>query len=217
MTNNTTKNTNIQLSVVIVVHNEENALEQNLPTFLNMECDTTYEVIVVDDTSTDRTPEVLKQFKEEYPALHTTFLPKSVPNPSRIQLALYVGAKAAKSDWIVFADIHRPPTSPEWIDGLANETASNIVEVAMVYTDRRSPEMVTFSSFQQLEDAVPLLQKAERHSGKGHMGSLIKRKRGIYDAVALHRNCIYEAIRQYDQHIKGGKLMVLRMLVFWKN
>ena len=64
MTNNTAKNTNIQLSVVIVVHDEETALEQNLPHFLHQECDTPYEVIVVDDFSTDRTSDVLKQFKE---------------------------------------------------------------------------------------------------------------------------------------------------------
>ena len=191
MTNNTAKNTNIQLSVVIVVHDEETALEQNLPHFLHQECDTPYEVIVVDDFSTDRTSDVLKQFKEECPALHTTFLPKSVPNPSRQQLAMYIGAKAAKSDWVVFADIHRPP--------------------------RKNPEIVEFASYQHLEDAIPILQKTERHSGKGHHGIFLKRRRGIYDAVAIHRDCIYEAIRQYDQHVKSGKLLALRMLVFWKN
>lgn len=145
MTNNTAKNTNIQLSVVIVVHDEETALEQNLPHFLHQECDTPYEVIVVDDFSMDRTSDVLKQFKEECPALHTTFLPKSVPNPSRQQLAMYIGAKAAKSDWVVFADIHRPPTSSEWIDGLAKETVSGAVEVAMIFTDRKNPEIVEFA------------------------------------------------------------------------
>ena len=40
MLNDTTKNTNIQLSVVIVVHNEDTVLAENLPAFLNMSCDT---------------------------------------------------------------------------------------------------------------------------------------------------------------------------------
>mgnify|MGYP002622603247 CR=1 FL=1 len=217
MINDTTKNTNIQLSVVIVVHDEDTALEQNLPIFLNMDCDTAFEVIVVDDTSTDRTPEVLKKLKEEYPILHTTFLPKSVPNPSRMQLALYLGAKAAKSDWIVVADIHRPPTSSEWIDCLTREIASGTVEVAMVYSDRKHPEIVECHSFMQMEDAVSILKKAERFSGKGHKGKWMKVRRGLYDAVAIHRSRVFEAIRQFDQHIKGGKLMVLRMLVFWKS
>lgn len=217
MANDTAKNTNIQLSVVIVTHDEDVALEQNLPIFLNQSCDTSYEVIVVDDASTDKTPDILKKMKESYPTLHTTFLPKSVPNPSRTQLALYLGAKAAHSDWIVFADIHRPPTSSDWIDCLAQETASNVVEVAMVYSDRKQPEKVKSRSYLQLEDAVSILQKAERHSGKGHQGKWLKMRRGLYDAVAIHRNRVFEAIRQYDQHIKDGRLMGLRILVFWKN
>ena len=217
MINDTAKNTNLQLSVVIVVHDEDVALEQNLPKFLSLTCKTPYEVIVVDDTSTDRTPDVLKQLKKEYPALHTTFLPKSVANPSRMQLSLYLGVKAAKSEWIVFADIHRPPTSSEWIDGLARETESGIVKVIMAYTDCKHPEMVNFKSFLQYEEAIPFLQKAERRSGKGHLGRHMKVTRGLYDAVAIHRDCIYEAIRQYDHRIKGCKLMGLRMHVFWKN
>ncbi len=217
MTNDTAKNTKIRLSVVIVVHDEDVAIEQNLPVFLNLSCDTPFEVIVVDDASTDKTPDILKEMKENYPALHTTFLPKSVPNPSRMQLALYLGAKAAHSDWIVFADIHRPPTSTEWIDSLAKETISNTIEVAMVYSDRKQPEKVKSLSYIQLEDACSILQKAERHSGKGHQGRWMKVKRGLYDAVAIHRSRVFEAIRQYDQHIKGGKLMGLRILVFWKN
>ena len=217
MTNDTAKNTHIQLSIVIVVHDEDVALEENLPRFLNLTCNTPYEVIVVDDTSTDRTSDVLKQFKSEHANLHTTFLPKSVVNPSRMQLALYLGAKAAKSDWIVFADIHRPPTSSEWIDLMAKETESSIVKVAMVFTDRKHPEALVIKSFDQLEEATPLLQKAERRSGKGHHGQHIKVRRGLYDAVAIHRDCIYEAIRQYDKPVKGGRLLGLRLRVFCQN
>lgn len=157
MLNDTTKNTNIQLSVVIVVHDEETALAENLPAFLTLSCDTPYEVIVVNDASTDNTPDILKQLKEEYPILHTTFLPKSVVNPSRQQLALYIGAKAAKSNWIVIADIHRPPTSSEWIDGLARETASGISEVVMVYTDRKNPEIVEHRAFTEPGGCHPVI------------------------------------------------------------
>lgn len=217
MTNDTPRNSNIQLSVVIVAHDEDVALEQNLPTFLSLACETPYEVIVVDDASTDSTPDVLKKLKEEYPALHTTFLPKSVANPSRAQLALYIGAKAAKSDWIVFANIHRPPTSTEWIDSLARETKAGAVEIAMVYSDRKLPEVVTCRSFMQLEDASHILRKTERHSGNGHRGKWLKRRRGLYDAIAIHHNRVFEAIRLFDNRVKGGGLWGLRFLMFFKN
>lgn len=217
MTEQTTNNTNPQLSIVLVVHDEAEALEQNLPVFLSHETDVPFEVIVVDDSSTDGTPDILKNMKEQYPHLHTTFFPQSVPNPSRMQLALYVGIKAAKSQRIVIADINRPPFTPTWIEGLVAEMDSNITEVAMVYSNSKNPEIVTFQSFTQLEDAEPLLRKAERRSGKGHQGRRMKFKRGLYDAVAISHERIYDAIRLFDQPVKGFDLIGLRLHVFFKN
>ena len=106
--------------MVIVTHDQGETLERNLPQFLTVAGAAHAEVIVVDDSSTDNTPDVLKLLKEENPHLYTTFLPKSVPNNSRLRLALNIGVKAAISQRVVFADIHRPPLSTEWLTGLAN-------------------------------------------------------------------------------------------------
>lgn len=215
MAEQTKKNPDLQLSVVMVVHDDDIALEQHLPLFLEQECDTHYEVIVVDDSSCDDTPNILKNMKEKYPLLHTTFFPKSVVNPSRIQLALYVGIKAAKSNHIMIADINRPPTSPNYIDGLAE--ALNGQEVAMVYTDRKRQEETVFQSFYSLEDAAPIIRKVERRSGKGHNSQRMKKKRGVYDAIAFRQERVFEAIRFYDQSVKGIELLRLRLQVFFRN
>ncbi len=217
MTEKTTK-TDTKLSMVMVVHDQEEALEQNLPIFLSQTSKTPYEVIVVDDMSSDRTPDILKEMKEKYPHLHTTFFPPSVLNPSRLQLALSIGVKAAHSDWIVFSDINRPPTTEDWIDALAEELATNYPPEAMlVYSNRKHPEIISYQAFAQLEDAFPILHKAERKSDKGHKGKWMKAKRGLYDAAVVHRSRIYDAIRQYDLNIKGGRLLGLRMMVALKN
>ena len=200
----------------MVVHDDGTLLSQNLPAFLTQSCDTTYEVIVVDDSSTDQTPDLLKSMKEKYPNLHTTFLPQSVLNPSRVQLALYVGVKAAHSNYIVIADINRPPITPMWIDRLSQEI-DNGIEVAMVYSDRKRTGNIVFQLFEQLEDAKPLLLKAERRTGKGHQGSRLKRKRGIYDAVVVCKARVFDAIRLYDLPIGEGKLLKLRLHTYWKN
>ena len=68
---NQTKEIRPQLSMVMVVHDQGNLLEQNLPQFLTQPCQTTYEVIVVDDTSTDDTPDILKRLKNEHPNLRS--------------------------------------------------------------------------------------------------------------------------------------------------
>lgn len=214
MTDKPTEEIRPQLSMVMVVHDQGDLLEQNLPLFLTQLCQTTYEVIVVDDTSTDETPDILKQLKEQYPNLYTTFMPKTVVNPSRLRLAMSVGIKAAKGERVVLTDIQRPPTSPEWIDGLMEEKTA---EVVMVYRDRKHPEIVCHQAWQQLEDAIPLLSKAERRSDSAHQGKWQKTRRGLYEAVAVNHDRIFDAIRCYDQVIRGRRLLVLRLFVIWKS
>ena len=202
------------LSVVIVVHDMAVETEQNLPRFLDMECETGYEVIVVDDSSTDETPDVLNRLKAEYPKLYTTFLPQSVVfNPSRLQLALTVGVKAAHYATVVLADIQRPPLSGDRLQELQQEAA----EVTMVYSGRREDSPIRIQTWNELDEAAPLIRKAERRSGKGHQGRWLKFKRGHYDAVAIRHERIHDAVRLFDKKIGFGTLLGLRLRVFWKN
>ena len=63
------------ISVIIVVHNEAETLEENLPTFLSTAQEAGAQVIVVDDMSSDDTPDVLQRLLLEHSNLYTTFLP----------------------------------------------------------------------------------------------------------------------------------------------
>ena len=74
----TTEEQKRPISIVMTVHDQAELLEQNLPAFLTLTYEGQYEVIVVDDMSTDETPDVLKRIKAEYPRLYSTFLPSSV-------------------------------------------------------------------------------------------------------------------------------------------
>jgi len=203
----------LKLSVIIAVHDQAELLEQNLPKFFTQEGEVAYEVIVVDDSSTDDTPDVLKRMKAEYPNLYTTFLPQSkVPNPSRRRLALTIGAKAAHHSWIVMADISRPPLSDTWFSDLVSNISSSS-EVVMSYGDKRT----TIQSFDSLDEASPLIRKAERTSGKGHRGRFFAFRRGLYHTTAFKKEQIHDAIKLYDLKIKGSQLAGLRLKVVWKN
>ena len=63
-------------SIIMTVYDQAPELRENLPLFLTQEYEPGYEVIVVDETSTDGTTDMLKLLKEDYPHLYTTFLPK---------------------------------------------------------------------------------------------------------------------------------------------
>jgi glycosyltransferase involved in cell wall biosynthesis len=194
---------NKKLSIILAVHNQQREIEQNMPIFLDVAQQADAEVIVVDDMSDDGTADVLTQLNVQYAdVLYTTFLPHSVVlNPSRKRLALTVGAKAAKTQRIVLADIERPPVSTDWLEGLAEGCA------ALVFNGKTLSHVIATD----LDDFQAIICKAERKSGKGHRGRWMKRRRGLYDALAVNRDQVFEAIQLFDRPIKGWSLAGLRL------
>ena len=98
-------NRNLSVSVLITVHDQAQKIREKLPAYLTQNYDSGYEVIVIDETSTDETPDVLKILREEYPKLHTTFLPKSNKTTQRRKYALSIGVKASGSEYIIISNI----------------------------------------------------------------------------------------------------------------
>ena len=192
-----------KFSIIISVHNQKTLIEQNLPKFLEVAQLADAEVIVVDDMSDDETPDILKQLLTDFPdVLYTTFLPYSVVvNPSRKRLSLTVGAKAAKSERIVLADIQRPPTNAEWLEGLS-EGAS-----VLVFGGEKMAHVIATD----LNDFQAVIKKAERRSGKGHHGRWLKRRRGLYDALSVDKDHVFEAIQLFDRPVSGFSLFNLRL------
>ncbi len=199
-------------SVVLTVHDEAQVLQTNLPIFLSQDV----EVVVVDDASTDDTPDVLMRFKADYPNLYTTFLPKSPPNPWRRRLALTIGAKAAHGDWVILANIHHAPVSDNWLNELATAVSEHDDGVVTAYNEKKA-QTLSCQWWEDLDTVVPLLRKTERQSGGGHVGSKFRHFRSIYDFLAVPRQHIHETLHYFDENINKGKLMELRFQIWWKN
>ncbi len=196
---------NRHLSIVIVVHDEAELLRKNLPQFLSIAQEADAEVIVVDDMSTDSTPDVLTQFRQENELLYTTFLPHSlVPNPSRLRLAMSVGVKAAKGDRIVLADIHRPPLSLEWLTGLDDG------EAAVVFTNRKGDE-VRHVVATDVDDLLPMVLKTERRGGHAHDSQWNKLRHNAYEAISVRREKAFDVIKLFDQTIDGLQRLSLSL------
>jgi len=93
----------IRCSVVIAARDEEARIEQTLRHLLAQR-GVELELIVVDDRSKDRTPEILQRFAREDARTHVkhvSVLPEGWLGKCH---ACHIGASAATGDWILFTD-----------------------------------------------------------------------------------------------------------------
>lgn len=113
------------VSVVICARDEAENLRKFLPLFLEQDYPE-FEIIVVNDGSTDDTEVLLSNMKEVNPNLRSTFVPYGATNLSTKKLALTLGIKAAKYEWILLSDADCMPESKSWITNMARNFNSGV-------------------------------------------------------------------------------------------
>lgn len=115
------------VSIVIIADNNAREIERNLDAFLCQDYPAGYEVIVVISKDEDGTKDVLKTFKG-YENLYVTFVPNSSRYMSIRKLAVTLGVKAAKHEWILLTDADCKPNSERWISKMmASRSGVNMV------------------------------------------------------------------------------------------
>jgi glycosyltransferase involved in cell wall biosynthesis len=102
------------VSVIICAKNEAEHLEKFLKKVLEQEYPT-FEVIVVNDCSSDETEMVLAQMKMRYKNLRYTNITEDKTFKHNKKLAISVGVKAAKYEVLVFTDADCYPESTKWL------------------------------------------------------------------------------------------------------
>lgn len=106
------------VSVILCARNEADNLRKILPAILEQDYPQ-FEVIVINDASTDETEDVLGVLEEKYPHLYHSFTPDSARYISHKKLALTLGIKASKHDWLVFTETNCMPASNQWLKLMA--------------------------------------------------------------------------------------------------
>ncbi len=102
------------VSVIICARNEADNLEMYLPLILTQDYPD-YEVVVVNDCSTDNTEDVLEKFKSEYPRLRVTTIREDKKFTHGKKIAVTIGIKSAKNDNLLFIDGDCKPESNQWL------------------------------------------------------------------------------------------------------
>ncbi|HER09266.1 MAG TPA: glycosyltransferase [Bacteroides sp.] len=108
------RNTGRGTSVVICARNESENLQRFLPTVLEQDYPE-YEVVVVNDASTDDTEDVLARFSARYRHLRYTTIPCNDKFSHGKKLALTVGIKSARYDLLLLTDADCSPVTGQWL------------------------------------------------------------------------------------------------------
>lgn len=102
------------VTVIICAWNEEDNLRAHLESVLNQD-HPKFEVIVVNDHSTDETDILLHEWQKAFPHLHAINLNRENANIRGKKFAISMGIKGAKYDRLVFTDADCRPSSDKWL------------------------------------------------------------------------------------------------------
>ena len=109
----------IPISIIIPAHDEATILERNLPAFLNQDYKGDFQIIVVADKNDRETEDLMNRLMSENKNLYATYLPDSSRYMSRKKLAITIGVKAAKTDWVIVTDPCCKPIDEKWLSSFS--------------------------------------------------------------------------------------------------
>ena len=149
----------MKISIIIRTKNEENWLKACLSR-IQTQTYQNYEIIIVDNDSTDRTVDVAKLYSVKKIVKISEYLPGA---------ALHLGVQSASGDILVFLSAHCVPYSNSWLNNLITPVISG--ESVAAY-GRQLP-----TSASHPDDARDLFQSfgtekvIQRNDGKGCISS----------------------------------------------
>lgn len=121
------------VSIIVCAKNESENLELHLPMLLEQEYPK-YEVIVVNDGSTDESCDLLERLDKKYSNLYHTFLPMDAKYMSRKKMCLNVGIKAAHYEHLIIVDADCEPGSKKWLSNIMKNYTPE-TDIVLGYSD----------------------------------------------------------------------------------
>lgn len=108
------------VTVIITTRDQEYILSRQLPLILEQDYPE-FQVVVVNNGSSDETDDLLNNLQQKYPHLYHTFVPQGVQNISTKKMALTVGIKAAKYEHLLFTEANCMPSGNQWIQSVVRQ------------------------------------------------------------------------------------------------
>ena len=158
------------VSVIIYVKNRFYDLQDFLPALLEQDYPQ-FEVIIVNDGSTEENKNILFRLQEQYANLYATHIPDETKNVSRKKLGITLGIKAAKYDCLLFTEADSHTRSSNWIRLMARHFGENkTVVLGMSAKENEEGFFSKFITFDYFYSNLQMLSMAllnHPHAGSG--------------------------------------------------
>lgn len=179
------------VSVIVYAKNESENLRRHLPSLLAQDYPE-YEVVVVNDGSTDESDEVLKKLKNDHRHLYHTYIPEDVKYLSRRKLALTVGIKAARHDILLFTEANCEPAGKDWISAMARSyTEGTSIVLGFCAYGNHKGFFHKLVAYDNLLDGLQYMASALAHHPYAGNGRNLSYRKGLFFAHKGYYKSLY--------------------------
>ncbi len=110
----------IPISVIVCAKNEAENVAKFVPLLAEQEYPD-FEIVLIDDASTDNTLELFEGFEKQYPNIKLVKVENNEAFWGNKKFALTLGIKAAKNEYLLFTDADCHPVSKNWIREMSSQ------------------------------------------------------------------------------------------------
>ena len=110
---------NIAISVLVCAKNNEENVKQFIPLLAKQNYQD-FEIVLIDDASSDETLEVFEEFEKQYNNVKLVKVENNEAFWGNKKFALTLGIKAATNEYLLFTDADCYPTSTNWITEMSS-------------------------------------------------------------------------------------------------
>lgn len=158
----------IPVSVIVCAKNEEENVSKLVPLLATQQYPE-FEIVLIDDASSDNTLELFEQFEKQYPNIRLVKVENNEAFWGNKKFALTLGIKAAKHEYLLFTDADCRPDSPHWIREMsAHFTLQKTIILGYGAYEKRPGFLNKLIRFETLLTAVQYFSWAR--AGKPYMG-----------------------------------------------
>lgn len=159
----------IPISVIVCAKNEAENVIRFIPLLAEQDYPD-YEIILIDDASSDNTLDIFEEFEKQYSNVRLVKVENNEAFWGNKKYALTLGIKASKKEYLLFTDADCFPTSKDWVKEMSSQFTmqKTIVLGYGAYEKKANSFLNKIIRFETMLTAIQYFSWAK--AGKPYMG-----------------------------------------------